>query len=218
MYIVMDLGDRRGMDCGSADYIVADCDAVASYKVQAEGTSLLPMGEWRPLMERRGYPQIEGINVLDLLYEAIKGAGEAVDYVCMGTLSDLGCLILTYPDVSDYIKRVVICPGEQGRNRDYPVSEENILRDPVAAKVVMNSQIPKIVISQGTLTEQSGLLHRYLDKTGSDAMGSYVFATVNLDQGCTYGSLYIDRLNISKREPNTVLIGGDNDGKDSGNY
>ena len=208
MYVVVDYADRSGpvfsaANVGTANYEQEDC---------------LYMGEYKTLMEKRGFPEVDGRNVLDLLYEKITTAGEEVDYVCLGQMTTLACLMFIHPDVVEKLRRILICPGEQNKHRAYPVSEEHVLTDPVASRIVMDADVLKVIMAEKTLPAQYKGIERCL--SGQESLGREpsVFATVILDMGCTYGSLYIDRLNICKREPNSILIGGYYDGKDSCNH
>lgn len=234
MFVVMDYADKVCPDFTFAHV------KTANYRQEDS----IFMGPWKPLMERRGFPETEGRNALDLLYDKIKMAGEKVDYVCLGQMTTLGCLMFTHPDAAKRIRRIVICPGEQNRHRDYPVSEEHILSDPVAARIVMNADVTKFIMAEETSTAQYESLERYMSAEASSDAASMdmahagaasmdmahagaspvdtdspsVYATVILDMGCTYGSFYIDRLDICKKKPNTVLIGGYYDGKNPGNH
>lgn len=207
MYVVADYADKNG-----PDFVVAEVKT-ANY----EQRGLLYMGTYKPLMEKRGFPEVNGRNALDLLYEKIIMAGKKVDYVCLGQMTTLGCLIFIHPDVAGRLNRVLICPGEQNKNRDYPVSEEHILSDPVASRIVMDADMVKVIMAEETLSAQYKRMECCLSGQAVLDKEPSVFVTVNLDKGCTYGSLYIDRLNICKKKPNSVLIGGYYDGKDSCN-
>lgn len=206
MYVVVDYADRVCPGFAAAHI------KTANYRLEDS----VFMGPWKPLMERRGFPEAEGRNALDLLYGKIGSAGEKVDYICLGHMTTLGCLIFTHPDMADRINRVLICPGEQNKDRNFPVSEEYILSDPVAARIVMNADVTKVIMAEKTQTAQDEALKRFMSENGSRNTEPSVFATAVLDMGCTYGSLYIDRLDICKKKPNAVLIGGYYDGKNSG--
>ena len=82
----------------------------------------------------------------------------------------------------------------------------------------MNADVKKIIMAEKTLQSQYETLKRCISGLEPMDAGPAVFASVILDLGCTYGSLYIDRLDICKKKPNTVLIGGYYDGKNPGNH
>lgn len=209
MFAVMDYGDRKGPELNVPGIRIANTDR----------KDFLFMGPWKPMMECRGFPDAGGQNVLDLLYEKIKMAGEKADYVCLGQLTALACLMMTHPDVTSYLRRVLICPGERNKDRKHPVSEEHILLDPVAARIVLNGGMPKEIMAEKTRTAQYEAAKQCLTfGEASCTEAPWVYATAVLDQGCSYGSLYIDKLNICKREPNVRLIGGCYNGKDTGNH
>ena len=102
MFVVMDYGDKICPDFTSAHV------KTANYRQEDS----IFMGPWKPLVKRRGFPEEKGRNVLDLLYDKIKTAGEKVDYVCLGQMTTLGCLMFTHPDVQEDMARILICPGE----------------------------------------------------------------------------------------------------------
>ena len=141
MFVVMDYGDKIGPDFTSAHV------KTANYRQEDS----IFMGPWKPLVKRRGFPEEKGRNVLDLLYDKIKTAGEKVDYVCLGQMTTPGCLMFTHPDVTEDMARTLICPGEHNKDRDYPVSAEHILPDPVAARLVMNAVVKKTFMAENTL-------------------------------------------------------------------
>ena len=208
MFVVMDYGDKICPDFTSAHV------KAANYRQEDS----IFMGPWKPLMERRGFPEADGRNAMDLLYDKIKMAGEKVYYVCLGQMTTLGCLMFTHPEVKADIKRILICPGEQNKDRNCPVSEEHILSDPVGGRIVMDADVTKVIMAEETQQAQYETMKRCISGQEPVDVKPSVSATVILDLGCTYGSLYIDRLDICKKKPNAVLIGGYYDGKNPGNH
>ncbi len=193
---VVDYGTRPGREKESPELQITNYESNES----------LFMGTWQALTEKRGYPNLGKENVLDILYKKIVSQKFPIDYICMGEMTNLAALLFVHPNVTSSIARVFICPGEMKKKGMYPVSQENILHDPIAAKIVLNSCIKKIIAMADTEDAQKKQIYEYLHKEEGKEDPCLAYVSVQLDHGCTYGSLYIDRWNICKKNPNSILL------------
>lgn len=169
------------------------------------GTNCLYLGEWKPLMEGPNFVIKDGEHILDQLSKKITNE-EFVDYLCVGEMTNLAALLLLYPKVESRIRRILICPGEKDGKCKYPVSEKNVLRDPIGAKVVMNSTPVKIIVGGESEAEQNRIIRDYLKRPFCQDRAE-IFASVQTEEGRTYGSIYIDKWEICRQIPNSILIG-----------
>lgn len=85
-------------------------------------------------------------NAVDTIYEeAMKCNGE-LELVAIGPLTNIANLLMTYPEVKDKIKRLVIMGGAIFGGNDSPAAEFNIYVDPEAATIVFESGIPLVMV------------------------------------------------------------------------
>lgn len=78
----------------------------------------------------------------DFVYEkAIELKGE-LEILAVGPLTNLGIAFLKYPDLKDYLKRIVIMGGAFARGNWTEAAEFNIWADPDAARIVFESGVP----------------------------------------------------------------------------
>lgn len=86
--------------------------------------------------------QIEKQYAWDFLYEnAVKYEGE-LEVLAVGPLTNLGIAFLKYPDLSKFIKRIVIMGGGFARGNWTAAAEFNIWADPDAARIVFEAGVP----------------------------------------------------------------------------
>lgn len=163
------------------------------------------LGEWRPLMDGPLYISAGENHILDQLCKKIVKEKTLVDFLCLGEMTNLAALLLFHPEIESLIGRIIICPGEKDGECRYPVSEKNVLRDPIAAKVIMKSSIPKYIVTEETDGKQRKLVREYL-KNPTELEEQPVYVSVQTAESHTYGSLYLDQWDICKQTPNAVLI------------
>ncbi|QXW65896.1 ribonucleoside hydrolase RihC [Streptobacillus moniliformis] len=82
------------------------------------------------------------INAVEAMREVLMNSNEKITLVPIGPLTNIAILLLTYPQVKDRIKEIVLMGGAIGRGNSGVYSEFNIDVDPEAAKIVFNSDIP----------------------------------------------------------------------------
>lgn len=164
----------------------------------------LYLGQWKPLMDIPVFRTENGEHILEQLSKKII-SDHLDDYLCLGEMTNLAALLLLYPEIEQKIRRIIICPGEKDKTSEYPVSEKNVLQDPISAKVVMRSLPLKVIAEQETPAKQYAAANTYLSKPYKKE-DPQLYASVQTEKGCTYGSLYIDKWNICKKAPNAILI------------
>ena len=71
--------------------------------------------------------------------ETILKSENPMTIIAIGPLTNIAILLSTYPEVTDYIKEIVLMGGSTGRGNVTPLAEFNIYCDPEAAQVVFNS-------------------------------------------------------------------------------
>ncbi|THH10302.1 hypothetical protein EW146_g8410 [Bondarzewia mesenterica] len=74
------------------------------------------------------------------------GAGAKVSIVATGPLTNIALFVSIYPDLLDAVEQVVFMGGGVGVGNRSAVAEFNILCDPEAAQIVLNTPIPKTMI------------------------------------------------------------------------
>ncbi|WP_067139403.1 nucleoside hydrolase [Oceanivirga salmonicida] len=82
----------------------------------------------------------------DLIYKEARTLGKELEIVALGPLTNIAIAILKYPDIVNYIKKIVIMGGSTTVGNVTPYAEFNIWIDPVAADIVFKSGIPLFMV------------------------------------------------------------------------
>lgn len=86
--------------------------------------------------------EAEPLTAVELMAKTIMASGEPVTIVATGPLTNVGALLILYPELKPKIARISIMGGGLAHGNWTPAAEFNILVDPEAADVVFNSGIP----------------------------------------------------------------------------
>lgn len=78
-------------------------------------------------------------DAVTALKETLNASEEKVTIVVIGPETNIARLIQTHPEVLPKIKELIIMGGALGRGNRYPLAEYNIVADPEAAKIVLQS-------------------------------------------------------------------------------
>ncbi|KAH8988555.1 nucleoside hydrolase [Lactarius akahatsu] len=110
------------------------------------GVEGLPSVESGSVRER-----IESRPAIEAIASAIRqtwngGAGAKVTLVASGPLTNIALFVSVYTDLFDAIERIVFMGGGIGVGNRSAVAEFNILCDPEAAQIVLDTPIPKAMI------------------------------------------------------------------------
>lgn len=81
----------------------------------------------------------------DALYQKAVALEGALEIVATGPLTNIGTALMKYPDLPNYIKRIVIMGGSATSGNRTPAAEYNIFADPHAASAVFRSGIPMVM-------------------------------------------------------------------------
>ena len=93
--------------------------------------------------------------------ETILKSENPMTIIAIGPLTNIAILLSTYPEVTDYIKEIVLMGGSTGRGNVTPLAEFNIYCDPEAAQVVFNSGLPLTMIGLD-LAREAIFTHDYV--------------------------------------------------------
>ena len=86
--------------------------------------------------------QVEKQYAWDFIYDnAIKYPGK-LEILAVGPLTNLGIAFIKYPDLNQYIKRIVIMGGGFSHGNWTAAAEFNIWADPDAARIVFEAGVP----------------------------------------------------------------------------
>lgn len=86
--------------------------------------------------------KLSDVYAWDAIYnEAIKYQGE-LSLITLGPLTNVAIALFKYEDLSKYIKEIIIMGGTAHVGNELPFSEANIVSDPYAMQVVVDSGIP----------------------------------------------------------------------------
>ena len=86
--------------------------------------------------------EAEPLTAVELMAKTIMASGEPVTIVATGPLTNVGALLILYPELKPKIARISIMGGGLAHGNWTPAAEFNILVDPEAADVVFKSGIP----------------------------------------------------------------------------
>ena len=85
------------------------------------------------------------LGAVEFMYKQLSEAKEPLTIIATGPLTNVGALLIVYPEVKHKIKQISIMGGAMIGGNWTASAEFNILVDPDAAKVVFNSGIPIIM-------------------------------------------------------------------------
>ncbi|MEK3888388.1 ribonucleoside hydrolase RihC [Bacillus sp. FSL K6-3431] len=85
-------------------------------------------------------------NAVNAMYRVIMSSEQPITLVPIGPLTNIALLLKMYPEVTDHIAEIVLMGGSTGRGNAGVMAEYNIFADPEAAKIVFQSNIPKVMV------------------------------------------------------------------------
>ncbi len=96
----------------------------------------------------------ESIDAVELIAKILKESAEPITLVPTGPLTNIGALLLLYPELKQKIARISLMGGGIYFGNWTPAAEFNILVDPEAADVVFRSGVP-IIMAGLDVTEKA---------------------------------------------------------------
>ena len=81
----------------------------------------------------------------DAFYRKAKELQGELELIATGPLTNVGTALMKYPDLPQYLKRIVIMGGSATFGNRTPAAEYNIYADPHAADAVFRSGIPLVM-------------------------------------------------------------------------
>ena len=91
---------------------------------------------------------------MDYITELLKSSEEKITICVLGPMTNIGKVLSSNPELSKNIDQIIFMGGGAGFGNHTPVAEFNILVDPEAAKVVLNSGT-KLVMMGLDVTHQA---------------------------------------------------------------
>lgn len=82
-------------------------------------------------------------NGVSFLIDAVMGSDEKVTLIASGPLTNLAVALRLEPKIASRIERIVFMGGSTDYGNDSPAAEFNMLCDPFAAQIVLDSAVPK---------------------------------------------------------------------------
>lgn len=89
---------------------------------------------------------LEPPHAVSFLIHQLHNASEPVTLATLGPLTNLAVALIQYPDMAAGIDQVVVMGGALGLGNVTPAAEFNIYADPHAARVVMESGLPIMLV------------------------------------------------------------------------
>ena len=104
-------------------------------------------------MAKRDY---DPMKAWDVMYEEARRFPGELDIVAVGPLTNVAIAVMKYPDLKNYVRRIVIMGGSATVGNHSQYGEFNIWVDPHAAEIVFHSGIPVVMFGLNA-TRQSAL-------------------------------------------------------------
>lgn len=82
----------------------------------------------------------------DAIYDEAKKRGKSLTILALGPLTNVAIAILRYEDLKEYVKEIIIMGGSATKGNAKPFGEANVVNDPYAMQVILNSQIPVTMV------------------------------------------------------------------------
>lgn len=97
-----------------------------------------------PYLPESDYP-VDPRHAVEVMKDVLTQSPEPMTIIATGPLTNVGLLLMTYPEVKPQIKQIAIMGGSVVGGNWTPSAEFNILVDPEAAHAVFHSGIPVIM-------------------------------------------------------------------------
>lgn len=112
--------------------------------IRIDGVEYSVHPESFPLPEpsRQAAPQ----HACSYLIETLKDSPDPVTVITVGPMTNLGMALRMDPSICEKISRVVIMGGAVHKGNITPVAEANFYHDPEAAKIVLDSGLPCLIV------------------------------------------------------------------------
>jgi pyrimidine-specific ribonucleoside hydrolase len=82
----------------------------------------------------------------DAIYQEAKKYNGELSIVTLGPLTNIAIALFKYEDLGQYVKEIIMMAGTTTVGNERPFSEANVVSDPHAMQVVLNSGIPLTMI------------------------------------------------------------------------
>lgn len=97
--------------------------------------------------------KVEKEYAWDFIYRKAKENAGELEILAVGPLTNLGIAFTKYPDLSRYLKRIVIMGGAFARGNWTAAAEYNIYADPDAARIVFEAGVPMAMMGLDICTQ-----------------------------------------------------------------
>jgi purine nucleosidase len=85
----------------------------------------------------------QDLDAVSFLISTLRATQQKITIVASGPLTNLAVMLRLAPDVASKIERIVFMGGSTDYGNDSPAAEFNMLCDPHAAQIILDSDIPK---------------------------------------------------------------------------
>lgn len=107
--------------------------------------------------------RVQEKHAVEYLVEACRSAEDKLTIVAAGPPTNLGVALRIAPDIAEHIEEIVVVGGGVGQSSGTLCAEENMLRDPEAAEIVVKSGAPATFITMDA-AGQAALPKEYIEK------------------------------------------------------
>lgn len=126
------------------------------------------------------------VNAVNAMYDLLKNSSEKITILALGPLTNIAILIRMYPEVINRIERIVFMGGSFTRGNKTIMAEFNIFVDPEAAKIVFDSEIPKVMIGLD-IGWKTRISHEIaLEIKNSNKVGEMIYSLFKAYRGSTF--------------------------------
>lgn len=139
----------------------------------------------------------------DLMYDEAKKLNGQLEIIAVGPLTNVAIALLKYPDIHQYINRIVLMGGSATTGNRMPYSEFNIWGDSMAADIVFKSGIDIVMVGLNA-THQTMLMREDIDELKaipskySDEIGTLLDGMYEVYRGFGHkGAVVHDALAVS---------------------
>ncbi|KAH8922354.1 Inosine/uridine-preferring nucleoside hydrolase [Atractiella rhizophila] len=92
-----------------------------------------------------GESALKGVEKV-IAYLKLEKPGEKITFVCTGPLTNMAIFLTVHPELIELIDQIVFMGGGVGVGNRSPVAEYNILCDPEAAQIVLDTPVRTVMI------------------------------------------------------------------------
>jgi inosine-uridine nucleoside N-ribohydrolase len=134
--------------------------------------------------------QIEDEEAVSFIARTLQNSPDPIEIIAIGPLTNIALAIQKYPEIISHVSMLTMMAGGIDFGNTLPMSEFNVFADPESAKIVFDSNLPKIMVPLDPLwhggqinNEDILQLENEKDKPWCEMMAKLMRRTIEMADG-----------------------------------